>query len=131
MNRKIPGIIRERNLNMKKVLLVMLVASMLVLVGCGEKKENNGVFESTGKTLDGAVKKTGETAGTAVNATGKTAKTAVDATGKTTKSALDATGNFFKKTTDKTASLLKCEKKTSDANTVKASTIVKDANATK
>jgi hypothetical protein len=94
---------------MKKVLLVMLMTSMLVLVGCGEKKENNGVFESTG-----------ETAGTAVDATGKTAK-----------GALDATGGFLKKTTDKTASLLKCEKKTGDANTVKASTIVKDANATK
>ncbi|MCE5339576.1 MAG: hypothetical protein LLF92_00420 [Planctomycetaceae bacterium] len=109
---------------MKKVLLAMLMTSMLILVGCGENKDE-GVFQATGKGLDTAVEKTGETAGTAVDATGKTAKTAVDATGKTTKGALDATGNFFKKTTDKTASLLKCEKKTSDANTVK------DVNGTK
>jgi len=115
---------------MKKFLLVMLMTSMLVLVGCGENKDE-GVLQSTGKTLDNAVEKTGETAGTAVDATGKTAKGALEKTGDFTKGAVDKTGNFFKKTTDKTASLLKCEKKTSDANTVKASTIVKDANATK
>jgi len=81
---------------------MILMTSMLILIGCGENKDE-GVFQATGKTLDNAVDKTGETAGTAV----------------------DATGSFLKKTTDKTTSFLKGEKKTNKSDAVK------DANSTK
>jgi len=92
----------ERDLNMKKLLLVMLMTSMLIFIGCGENKDE-GVFQATGKTLDNTVDKAGQTAGNAV----------------------DATGNFLKKTTDKTTSFLKGKKKTDDANTVKDVNTVK------
>lgn len=86
---------------MKKLLLVILMTSMFIFVGCGENKDE-GIFQATGKTLDNTVDKAGQTAGTAV----------------------DATGSFLKKTTDKTTSILKGKKaddvnSVSDANTAK------------